>query len=159
MGHLAVKDVYHQVGDKLNELEMRAPMDLYLYDILKEIFTSREAEIFCKMPFSLSTAERISQITKIEKKELEKILKEMSSKGLVMDLFANGENQYSPSPMVIGIFEFSMMRTGKDVNSKLLAKLFHHYLQNDAFFAANYKNGEKISPLRAIPYEDAISNG
>jgi len=159
MGHSAVKDVYHQVGDKLNELEVRAPMDLYLYEILKEIFTSREAEIFCKMPFSLSTAKRISKITKIEEEELKRILNDMSSKGLVLDLFANGENQYSPSPMVIGIFEFSMMRTGKDVDSKLLADLFHHYLQDDAFCAANYKNGEKISPLRAMPYEDAVSNG
>jgi len=159
MGHSAVKDVYHQVGEKLNELEVRAPMDQYLYEILKEIFTSREAEIFCKMPFTLSTAKRISQITKIEEEELKIILNEMSSKGLVLDLFVNGEIQYSPSPMVIGIFEFSMMRTGKDVNSKHLARLFHHYLQDGAFYTANYKSGEKLSPLRTMPYEDAVYNG
>jgi Pyruvate/2-oxoacid:ferredoxin oxidoreductase delta subunit len=159
MGHSAVKDVYYQVGEKLNELEMRAPMNLYLYEILKEIFTSREAEIFCMMPYSLSTAERISQITKIEEVELKKILNDMSSKGLVLDLFVNGENQYSPSPMVIGIFEFSMMRTGKDVNSKHLAELFHHYLGDNAFYSANYKNGERIGPLRTMPYEDAVYNG
>ncbi|TFG06504.1 4Fe-4S dicluster domain-containing protein [Candidatus Thorarchaeota archaeon] len=159
MGHSAVKDVYHQVGEKLNELEVRAPMNLYLYEILKEIFNSREAEIFCKMPFSLSTVERISQISKIEIEELKNILNDMSSKGLVLDLFVNGENQYSPSPMVIGIFEFTMMRTGKDVNSKRLAELFHHYLGDETFFSSNYKNGERISPLRTMPYEDAIYNG
>lgn len=159
MGHSTVKDVYQQAGEKLNELEMRAPMDQYLYEILKEIFTSQEAEIFCQMPFSLSTAKRISQITKIEEEELKKILNEMSSKGLVMDLFINGNDQYVPSPIVIGIFELSMMRTDKDVNSKLLAKLFHQYLQSGAFYTANLSNNERISPLRTMPYEDAVYNG
>jgi ferredoxin len=62
-----------------------------------------------------------------------------------------------PSPLLIGVFEFTMMRTGDNLNTKEWAKLFHEYLNgDDSFWAANLKNGEKISLLRTIPHEDSI---
>ena len=157
MGHLVGKDLYHQVGEKLDGLEFRAPMNDHLYGILKEIFTPVEAEFFCKMPYSMSTKKRLARIIKMEEGKLEKTLHDMSSKGLIMDLYVNGENQYMPSPMIIGIFEFTMMRTGNDVNYKHLAKLFHNYFED--LFRANLNNGEMVSPLRALPYEQSVNNG
>jgi ferredoxin len=63
-----------------------------------------------------------------------------------------------PSPIVIGIFEFTMMRTGPDVDSKKLAGLFHDYLQggNGEFYRANAAQGEKVSVIRALPHEEAV---
>ena len=157
MGHVVSKDLYHQVGKKLDGLEYRSPMNEHLYGILKEIFTPTEAEVFCRMPYSMSTKSRISRIMKMDEGELETILSKMSSKGLVIDLYVNGENQYMPSPMLIGIFEFTMMRTGGDVDFKRLSKLFHGYFED--LFRANLNNAEMVTPIRALPHEQAIHNG
>ena len=159
MGHVAMKDLYGRVGEKLDGLEARAPMSLELYEILKEIFTDSEAEIFCSMPYGLSPKRRIAKVTGLDEQRLEKHLREMSSKGLVLDMFVNGESHYAPSPMVIGIFEFTMMRVDKDVDSKKMSELFHHYLQEGSFFKANLTNGGIVGPLRTMPYEESIGNG
>ena len=159
MGHVAMKDLYGRVGEKLDSLEARAPMSKELYEILKEIFTETEAEIFCSMPYGLSPKRRIAKITGMDEQVLEKYLLEMSAKGLVLDMFINGESHYSPSPMVIGIFEFTMMRVDGSVNSKKMAELFHHYLQDGSFFETNLKNGGTVGPLRTMPYEESLRNG
>ena len=59
---------------------------------------------------------------------------------------------------MIGIFEFTMMRTGEGVDSKALAHLFNQYLNADdgALYAMNAKKGNKVSVLRALPHWDAI---
>jgi hypothetical protein len=64
-----------------------------------------------------------------------------------------------PSPIMIGIFEFTMMRTGESVESKALAHLFNQYLNanNGALYAMNAKKGNKISVIRALPHWDAIN--
>ena len=64
------------------------------------------------------------------------------------------------SPMVIGIFEFTMMRTRGELHFKEWAKLFHQYLSEEgAFYHDNFRHGEKISVLRTLPWEDAIGDG
>jgi ferredoxin len=65
-----------------------------------------------------------------------------------------------PSPLMVGIFEFTMMRTGKDVNSKELGKLFYQYLDdNRNFTAANFSDEMRVSILRTLPREEAIRSG
>jgi hypothetical protein len=60
----------------------------------------------------------------------------LADKGPVLDLWGGDEYYYMPSPMVIGLFEFAMMRTGPDVDTRKLAGLFHHYLSGDRAFEA-----------------------
>jgi Pyruvate/2-oxoacid:ferredoxin oxidoreductase delta subunit len=74
-----------------------------------------------------------------------------------MDLWIHGGYYYMPSPLIIGIFEFTMMRTGDNLNMKGWARLFHTYMQSDSsFYAANFSGAKQISPLRALPHEEAI---
>jgi Pyruvate/2-oxoacid:ferredoxin oxidoreductase delta subunit len=109
------------------------------------------------MPYGLANLDRIEKVTKYERPKLQKLLEGLSAKGLVMDLWMNGEYHYIPSPMVVGIFEFTMMRTGENLRTKEWARLFHTYLQDEsAFWAANFKRGEKMTPLRSLPHEEAI---
>jgi len=64
--------------------------------------------------------------------------------------------RYVPNPLVIGIFEFTMMRTGNDAGSREWAGLLHAYLQGDAqFWDAN--RGRIVSPIRALPHEAALA--
>jgi ferredoxin len=73
-------------------------------------------------------------------------------------MWVNDAYHYLPSPIMIGIFEFSMMRTGGGVDSKALAHLFHQYLNanNGELYAINAKKGDKVSVIRALPHWDAI---
>ena len=159
MGHMVGKDVYRKLGKKVDNLTMRAPWNETFHAILKELYSPEEADVVVKMPYGLSNLDRIEKVTKYERPRLQKILENLSAKGLVMDLWMHGEYHYMPSPMVIGIFEFTMMRVGDNLNTKEWAKLFHSYLQDDnGFYAANLKHKEKISPLRALPHEDAIDS-
>jgi NAD-dependent dihydropyrimidine dehydrogenase PreA subunit len=159
MGHIDSKEIFRELGQKIDNLPMRAPWNDAFYKLLKELYSEKEADVLVKMPYGLSDLNRISQVTKYEISELQKILEGLCSKGLVMDLWSNDAYHYMPSPIMIGIFEFTMMRTGGAVDSKALAYLFHQYLnaENGALYAANLKNGNKVSVMRALPHRDAIN--
>jgi len=160
MGHLVGKDVFRKLGSKIDALEMRAPWNEKLYAILKELYSADEADVVVRMPYGLSTFEELEKATGREKADLRRILDSLTAKGLVMDFWINETYQYVPSPMVIGIFEFTMMRMGPDTNSKEWAKLLHEYLWGeDTFLAANLGKGERFSQFRALPYEEAIKAG
>ena len=159
MGHLALKDdVYKKLGQKIDSLDMRAPWNKAFYDILKELYSSEEAEIITKMPFGLSSLDTIAKTTKYEKSKLTKILDEMSSKGLVLDLYVNNGHYYAHPPFLVGIFEFTMMRTEGNLYTKEWARLFHEYLNEGLFYKANFENDNKISPLRVLPHVETIEN-
>ena len=84
-------------------------------------------------------------------------LESLSEKGLVVDLYLDGRYMYMPSPMAIGIFEFTMMRTGQESDSKKWAELFHDYLQGDnAFYRENAKDGARVSLMRTVPHIETI---
>jgi Pyruvate/2-oxoacid:ferredoxin oxidoreductase delta subunit len=158
MGHLVGKDLYRKLGRKIDGQIMRAPWNEDLYRILKELYSEKEAEVVVKMPYGLSTLKDIERSTKFDKTELQKILDSLASKGLVMDITGMGGTRYTISPLVVGIFEFTMMRTGENLNTKEWARMFNDYMQGDSFFAANLAHGEKVFPLRALPHEGAVAD-
>jgi hypothetical protein len=106
------------------------------------------------MPYGFSGLGRVTRVTKNDTPELKKILESLCSKGLVIDLCIDDTYHYMPSPIVVGIFEFTLMRTGEDVNSKNLGHLFHGYFQadNGVYYTANAERGEKVSVIRALPH-------
>jgi Pyruvate/2-oxoacid:ferredoxin oxidoreductase delta subunit len=157
MGHLVGKDVYRRLGKKIDNLTMRAPWNETFHALLKELYSTREADLIVKMPYGLANLDRIEKVTQYERSDLQKMLDGLCAKGLVMDLWMNGEYHYVVSPLIIGIFEFSMMRTGENLNTKEWARLFHSYLQDEStFYRANFRHDEIISPLRSLPHEEAI---
>jgi ferredoxin len=157
MGHLVGKDIYRELGRKIDGLEMRAPWNERLHAILKELYSKEEADVVIRMPYGLATFDQLIKATGYQKGELMRILDGLTEKGLVMDLWIHDEYKYVPSPMVIGIFEFTMMRLGPNANSKEWARLFKDYMEgDDSFIAANFGGGEQISFMRALPYEDTL---
>lgn len=157
MGHLVGKDIYKKLGNKIDNLPYRVNKSNTFYTILKELYSSEEAELVVKLPYQLSTIEEIQKETGYEKNRLSIQLKRLCTKGLVMDLWIGGNYYYSTSPMVVGIFEFTMMRTGKDVDSKRMAKLFHEYMNDENSFAVNFSHNEQIAPMRTLPHEGTIT--
>ncbi len=158
MGHVSRKDIYRSLGEKIDNLTFRSPWNKALYDILSELYTTSEADLIVKMPYGLSNIARIQKVTKYERSQLQKILDDLCSKGLVLDIWIREEYYYMPSPMVIGIFELTMMRTGDNLNSKRWAELLYKYmLGDDSFYAANAKHGEQVQIARTLPHEETIN--
>ena len=74
MGHMVGKDTYRQLGKKIDDLSVRAPWNNDFYSLLKELYSLEEAELLIKMPYTLSTLNRVQAITGWEAKSLQKIL-------------------------------------------------------------------------------------
>jgi len=158
MGHLVGKDVYRSLGKKIDGLTTRAPWNETLHSILKELYSSDEAELAVKIPYGLSTLEQIEKTVNYDPVSMRHNLDSMCEKGLVMDLDFNGTTWYTLSPFVIGIFEFTMMRTRGELDHKEWARLFSEYLEDGAFYSANFDGKTRVSPLRTLPYEDSIAD-
>jgi Pyruvate/2-oxoacid:ferredoxin oxidoreductase delta subunit len=159
MGHMVGKDVYRQLGRKIDGLYARAPWNEAFHSILKELYTTEEADLVVRMPYGLATLDKVTQITGYEIARLRTLLDGLSEKGLVLDVEINGTPRYMVSPLIVGIFEFTMMRTRGQLNTKEWARLFHEYLDNsDAFYKANCGSGQQIFPLRALPHEGTTTD-
>lgn len=156
MGHLVGKEIYHKLGEKIDTLPFRVSKSKALYNILKELYTAEEAELVVRMPHGLTRAGQLEKITGFEKNKLALLLESLSAKGLIVDICVGKRYYYMPSPMVIGIFEFTMMRTGDNLDTRKWAELFHTYINEGEFYAVNLDKGQKVTPMRALPHEGSL---
>jgi ferredoxin len=95
-------------------------------------------------------------VTRVPRAVLERQLEGLCPRGLVMDVSVRGDYYYAPSPMVIGIFEFTMMRTGGNLPHDRWARLFRDYLEEGGFYRANFGSGQQVSLMRAVPHDGSI---
>jgi ferredoxin len=156
MAHAIAKDIYRKLGKKIDNLEMRAPWNEAFYEILKELYTPDEAEVLIGMPYGLANFERVASCVKMDPTRLQATLETMCEKGLVVDISIKDKYLYMTAPLVVGIFEMTMMRTRGDLRSAEWARLFDNYMQTNAFYAANFANGQRVSVMRTVPHEEAV---
>ena len=78
-------------------------------------------------------------------------------KDMTVDIWDGREYLYMVSPIVIGFFEFTMMRTGPDLPMARWAELFQSYMFGEKdFLEANFGSGQRVSVMRALPHEEAL---
>ncbi|MGC2423227.1 MAG: 4Fe-4S dicluster domain-containing protein [Nitrospirota bacterium] len=154
MGHLTGVGIYHRLGKKIDRLTVRAPWNETFHSILRELYSTEEADVVIKMPYSLSTFDRVRKATGYDVLKLKKILEGLCLKGLVIDLCLKETFYYMPSPVVVGIYEFTMMRTGGGVDQSKMAGLFKEYMFS-TFFPANFKESS-LKPMRTLAHENTI---
>lgn len=157
MGHIIGKDIYRRLGEKVDNTTVRMPWSDALHKMLKALYTPAEADLIVRMPYRPSSVERIAKLTGMHEKALKPMLESMCFKGLVCDLWEEDHYTYMISPFVIGFFEFTMMRTQGELDSKKWAELFHNYMFGEKdFLRANFGDGQQISVMRALPYEETV---
>jgi len=160
MGHLVGKDIYRELGKKIDHMPIRAPWSETFGELLRELYTPDEAELITRMPYGMATLKRVARTSGLDEDRLLPLLEGLCDKGLVMDINANGVTRYAVSPLVIGIFEFTMMRTGVGLDRKKLAGLFHEYMSNaGAFYDGNFARGEQMTIMRSVPHEGTLREG
>jgi formate hydrogenlyase subunit 6/NADH:ubiquinone oxidoreductase subunit I len=157
MGHLVGKDVYRELGRKIDGLTARAPWSDKLEALLRELYSEDDARLVAAMPWGFSRIGRLEKLTGIPRQRLERQFERLCPRGLVMDVLVGDDYYYAPSPMVIGIFEFTMMRTGAALPYDRWAQLFRDYLEEGGFYRANFGEGQKVSVMRTVPHDGSVA--
>jgi len=157
MAHLTTRPAYKNLVDRINQLPQGAPPSELLYKILEMLFTEKEAGFVASLPIKPFTAKEAAYLTKKSISETRKILDELSSKGILLDVEQNGQSVYSLPPPMAGFFEFSMMRIRNDIDQKVLAELFYQYLNVEEDFIKQLFTGGSTQPGRTFVNEEALS--
>ena len=158
MGHLVGKDVYWRLGEKMDNLHVRAPWNDTFHSLLKELVSSDEADLIVRMPYLFSSLDRVARVTRMDKGQVESVLSGLCQRGFVMDVNLRGEYRYMPNPLFVGWFEFTLMRTRGELNMKEWSNLFHEYMSEGTPYRANFHKGSQVSIARALPHEESIGD-
>lgn len=158
MAHHNLQSGYSRLVDRLNRFPQGAPPSEHLNKILKILMNEKEANLVSVLPIKPFTAEKASQIWKTDINGARKVLDELSSRALLIDVDMNGTTTYALPPPMAGFFEFSMMRIRDDIDQKALAELFHQYLNEEEDFVRElFANGD-TNLGRTFVHEPVLSN-
>jgi ferredoxin/DNA-binding transcriptional ArsR family regulator len=145
MGHLGIKkeQVYKALAKRLDKNPVGAPLNEVLMQILSVMFSEKEAALGSAFPAGFTTVEKLSERTGLSTEEITIHLNNMADKGLVIDIPRSDTVFYLLSPLVVGFFEYTFMRTTGKLPLKDLADLFEQYHHEkgvvEEFFGAETK--------------------
>jgi ferredoxin len=138
VAHQSLKSGYAQLVDRINLFPQYAPPSSVLNEILKMLFSEREAKLVSLLPIKPFTVEKAAHIWKVDLPSAQRVLDELSNRAILLDV----DGSYTLPPPMAGFFEFSMMRIRNDVNQKVLAELFYQYLNvEEDFIKALFATG------------------
>jgi ferredoxin len=141
-----------------------------LFEILKILFSEREAGLVSLLPVKPFNAKKAAGIWKLKESDAKSILNDLADRAILIDACENGDVIYSIPPPMAGFFEFSLMRYRNDIDQKTLSELFYQYMNVEEDFIKNlfalgqtqlgrvYVNEEVLSnenALHALDYERA----
>jgi len=161
---------YKNLSERINLLPQGAVASDLLFEILKILFSEKEAGLVSLLPIKPFNATKAAGIWKIKEAEARIILNDLADRGLLIDAEKNDDVIYSMPPPMAGFFEFSLMRYRNDIDQKALSELFYQYMNveedfiKDLFTTGNtqlgkvYVNEEVLSgenALHVLDYERA----
>ncbi len=143
MNKIRNKSEYEKLAERINRFPQGAPPTALLYDILKVLFTEKEASLVAQLPLKPFTVDKAASIWKTDLSTAQNNLEGLAGKALIVDLEIDGKKEYALPPPMAGFFEFSMMRTRNDIDQKTLAELFYQYINvDDDFIKDLFVHGE-----------------
>ncbi|GAB6154731.1 4Fe-4S dicluster domain-containing protein [Desulfosporosinus burensis] len=135
MAHRSIKSGFHQLSERLNRFPQGAPPSEYLFKILSVLMNEKEARVMSALPIKPFTIQTASSALKKSQEDTEKILTELASRALLIDIESTeGERTFLLPPPMAGFFEFSLMRIREDLDQTLLSELFYQYLNVEEDF-------------------------
>ena len=157
MAHHTLKSGYSHLVERINKFPQGAPVSDYLYKILSILFSEQEASLVAQIPIKPFTTSKAAKIWKMPPAEAQKILDDLASRALLVDIHQNGESEYCLPPPMAGFFEFSLMRVRSDIDQKMLAKLYYQYLNVEEDFIRDLFTQGKTQLGRTFVNEPALS--
>jgi Pyruvate/2-oxoacid:ferredoxin oxidoreductase delta subunit len=130
MGHTTSKS-YHNLQKRLDMHAQGAPASDSLFEILKILFTEKEAEFVTVLPIRFFTVEEAAKRWKKSKEESIKILNTLADKAILFDIKKGNTYAYILAPTIAGFFEFSLMRLDGKFDKKILSELYYQYVNTE----------------------------
>ena len=149
---------YKQLTDRLNRYPQGAPDSHLLKEILKILFTDREAELVSLLPIRPFTIEQASRIWSLDETQTRNILDLLASRAILVDIVQANTTHYVLPPPMAGFFEFSLMRIRDDIDQKALSELFHQYLNVEEDFIRDLFTKGDTQLGRVFVHEPALAD-
>lgn len=158
MAHRTPRSSYHTLTDRLNLCSQGAPHSELLYRILAMLFSEKEAELVAALPIKPFTAEQAAKNWSTSPAEAEKVLRQLASRALLVDIRTHEKTEYVLPPPMAGFFEFALMRIRGDIDQKLLSKLYEQYITVEDDFIRNLFLDGKTQLGRVFVQEDSLAD-
>jgi len=149
---------YQKLTTRLNLLPQGAVASDLLFEILKILFSEREAGLVSSLPIKPFNARKAAGIWKIREADAESILNDLADRGILIDACNNDDVIYSMPPPMAGFFEFSLMRYRNDIDQKTLSELFYQYMNVEEDFIKNLFTTGETQLGRVFVNEEVLSN-
>jgi ferredoxin len=149
---------YKKLTDRLNLVPQGAVASDLLFEILKILFSEREAGLVSILPIKPFNARKATAIWRIKEPEAKRILNDLADRGILIDACENDDVIYSMPPPMAGFFEFSLMRYRNDIDQKTLSELFYQYMNVEEDFIKNLFTTGETQLGRVYINEEVLSN-
>jgi len=149
---------YSRLSERINLFPQGAVHSDLLFEILKILFTEKEAGLVSLLPIKPFTSSKAAGIWKMKRSEAELILNDLADRGLLVDAVNKEDTLYTLPPPMAGFFEFSLMRYRKDIDQKKLSELFYTYINQEDDFVRDLFAGGATQLGRTYVNENVLSN-
>ncbi|MCI5647896.1 MAG: 4Fe-4S dicluster domain-containing protein [Fusicatenibacter sp.] len=162
MGHIASRDAYKNLEDRINWFTQGAPVSDTLYKILQVLYTEKEAKLVSLLPVRPFTAKKAARIWNTSEARAEKFLTHLCEKALLVDSYHNGVRKFVMPPPMAGFIEFALMRTRGDIDQKYLSELYYQYMNveedfvKDLFFVTETRLGRVFVQEPVLTNENTL---
>lgn len=155
MGHLAggKDEAYRALAERLSRFPVGVVINEKLMEILKILYEEKEAAVGAKFPVKPRPLAEIVELTGMPEQVLTAVLNVMAEKGLVVDIPRKNTTYYMLSPVVVGFFEYSLMRADR-ASLRELSLLFDEYFKDRSAVEEIFGSDTKM--FRALVYERYI---
>jgi Pyruvate/2-oxoacid:ferredoxin oxidoreductase delta subunit len=155
VGHLAggKEEAYQALAERLSRFPVGVVINDTLMEILQLLYTKDEADAGSKFPLKPRPLAEIAGLIGMPAEKAGKFLNGMAEKGLVTDISRKGTTYYMLNPIVVGFFEFSLMRNDR-ANLRELSSLFERYLHDRSVVKEIF--GADTKMFRSLVYENYI---
>ena len=149
---------YQKLTARLNLFPQGAFASDLLFEILKILFSEREAGLVSSLPIKPFNARKAAVIWKISEADAKSILNDLADRGILIDACNDDDVVYSMPPPMAGFFEFSLMRYRNDIDQKTLSELFYQYMNVEEDFIKNLFTPGETQLGRVFVNEEVLSN-
>jgi Pyruvate/2-oxoacid:ferredoxin oxidoreductase delta subunit len=156
VAHHASRSVYARLTERLNRFPQGAPPSRHLFEILRLLFSEREAALVADLPIRPFTSAEAARRWRTSEDEARAVLEALASRAILVDWPGPEGTVYALPPPMAGFFEFSLMRVRGDVDQKALAELFYQYLNVEEDFVRALFAGGETQLGRAFVSEPAL---
>lgn len=148
------QDVYFQLGERLNQYQVKLLLVEPFLKILREIYTEEEARLGAAFPMGAHTASQLAQVLGREEKTLTELLERMADKGTVfVTRGEDGQKRYALTAFVPGVVEFQLMRGTDTPRDRRFAKMLEEFMEGDMaqLARAAFQDPEMARQLIPVP--------